>query len=68
MKHGFKLEGEVKKIKIDGEIYQIIETLPPVSLGMKTKAVKHKDGTEMVAVCEQGKWRLWTWEDRLGKK
>ena len=54
-------------IKIYGQRYKVLETLPYHGVGKPTKVVHcpNTPGGERVAVKEYGKWRFWTVEDRL---
>lgn len=55
------------KITIDGQKYEVVETLPYHGVGMPAKVVKDEtsDTGERVAVKRGGIWRFWTAQDRL---
>jgi hypothetical protein len=53
-------------IKIDGKEYKVTENLPFHGVGYLSKMVEDENGNEQMAVKENGRWRLWTVEDRLG--
>jgi hypothetical protein len=55
----------MKSIKIDGEMYEMVEKLPYHGLGYPSVFIRMPDGNESVAVKQNGVWRFWTSVDRV---
>ena len=60
---------QMKKIRVNGRLYEVIEDLPYHGVGMPTKMVRAPGlgdpKAERVAVRQGGVWRFWSPRDRL---